>query len=126
MNYMEQVAKMLGVEIGHYFEICGRYGTYFLSYDGLYQIESGCEVEKMLSNLLSGECTIKHKPWKPKHDETYYCVGASGYIHLEKWYGDLLDTLYYKLGNCYKCKKQAEADRDKWLAFYKSDDVLEV
>ena len=32
----------------------------------------------------------------------------------------------YKLGNCYRTREEAEANRDKWVAFYASDDVLEV
>lgn len=33
---------------------------------------------------------------------------------------------YYKLGNCYRTKAEAEFNRDKWMAFYASDEVLEV
>ena len=126
MNYMEQVAKMLGVELGQYFEICGRYGTYFLSYDGFYQVEGGCKVEYMLSNLLSGECKIKHKPWKPNYGEIYYSVNSFGKVCEEQWYRDLLDRMFYKIGNCYKDISQAEVNRDKWISFYASDEVLEV
>ncbi len=126
MNCMEEVAKMLGVELGEYFEIyrCG--GLYFLSYSGLYHVQSGSESAKMLSNLLSGEYKIKRKHWKPKYGESYYCVNSTGYVCEEKWYGDVIDTLYYKLGNCYKCKHQAEASSERWVSFYRSDEVLEV
>ena len=126
MNYMEKVANMLGVEIGQYFEIGGLYGTYFLANSGLYHVESGYEVEKTLSDLLSGKCKIKHKPWKPKYGEHYYCVGSTGNAHREQWYGDVLDILYYKVGNCYKTYEEAKANLDKWTAFYASDEVFEV
>ena len=126
MSYMAEVAKMLGVELGQYFEIYRCSGHYFLSYSGLYHVESGFESEKMLSNLLSGEYKIKHTPWKPNYGEHYFRVNRTGAVCKEQWYGDSLDILYYKLGNCYKQSFLAEANRDKWIAFYQSNEVLEV
>ena len=126
MNYMIEITKMLGVEPGEFFEIYGCDGTYFMSSDGLYHVQSGFSCEKTLSNLLSGKNKIKRKPWKPEYDEIYYCVNSTGHVCEEKWYGDVIDTLYYKLGNCYQFKSHAEANSDKWISFYRSNDVLEV
>ena len=126
MNYMEKVAKMLGVELGEIFEIYRCDGCYCLTYSGLIDCQSGFDAATMLSKLLSCEYHIKHKPWKPKYDEYYYHVGASGYAYSKKWYNDIIDIPYYKIGNCYRTKEAAEANRDKWMSFYASDEVLEV
>ena len=39
---------------------------------------------------------------------------------------DFIDRMLYKLGNFYRTAEEAEANRDKWVAFYASDEVLEV
>ena len=126
MNYMEQVAKMLGVELGQYFEVYRCDGLYTFTYSGLYDVQSGFATEKVLNNLLSGEYKIKHKPWKPKYGDIYYAVGKTGHACSEQWYGDILDTLYYKVGNCYKTYEDAAANCEKWISFYASDEILEV
>lgn len=80
MNYMPEVAKMLGVEIGEEFEID--------SFSGFYKIteEDGCisETETFTINahlfgILSGQFEIKRKPWIPKYGERYWypCLCAA-------------------------------------------------
>ena len=124
MSYMAEVAKMLGVKMNEDFECYGRHEPYRITedkitYNGVWSADS-------LVMILNGELKIKRKPWKPQHGDTYYCVSSQGHVLKEKWYGDVIDTLYYKLGNCYKTREEAEPHRDRWSAFYKSDDVLEI
>ena len=133
-NHMEEVARILGVELGEEFEIImpntNCYARAFFAVDGLrftdYNV-SDCLTWKpyVLQHLLSGWYTIKRKPWKPSVDESYYHVSAE-YIERDVWCGDVIDTTFYKLGNCYKTQDEAEANRDKWIAFYSSDEVLEI
>lgn len=123
-NHMKEVAKMLGVEIGEEFEIKGGDGAYYLTYDGLYH--NGFKCEKTLNDLLVGVCTIKHKPWKPIINDTYYFVRSDGDVSSAQWISNVWDHSIYKLGNCYRTREEAEANRDKWIAFYASDEVLEV
>lgn len=60
MNYMADVAQMLGVEIGEKFKICEHNGnTYTLTEDGLYYYENGsnklirsCLFEKLITGPL--------------------------------------------------------------------------
>ena len=125
-NHMEEVAKILGIELGEDFEIKGCNGTYYLVADGLYQAQSGFKCEKTLHDLLVGVCTIKHKPWKPSTCNIYHYVGDDGMVHHIAWANILSDKLRYKLGNCYRTREEAESNRDKWIAFYASDEVLEV
>lgn len=127
MNYMAEVAKMLGVELGEYFEIYRCDGTYFLTHSGLYHNESGFESEKMLINLLSGEYHIKRKPWRPKREEVFWHINPIGDPILDKYDGTTSYLLnFYKIGNCYRTCEQAEANRDKWISFYASDESVEV
>lgn len=126
MNHMAEVAKLLGIEPGEFFEVHGCDGIYFLACDGLYNNNSGFAAGDVLIKLLSGECHIKRKPYKPNEYEIYWCIDAFGSILDHKWEKRWMDIMYYKLGNCYRTKEEAEANRDKWLAFYSSDEVLEV
>lgn len=128
MNYMSEVAKMLGVEIGQFFEINKNEGKFFLCYDGLYHVEGGFCCEELLARLLSGKYTIKRTPWRPEYGEDIWYVDADGvvarYVNFNSEDSDYMN--YYKLGNCYRTQAEAEANRDKWIAFYASDEVLEV
>ena len=125
-NYMAEVAKLLGVELGECFEVYKCDGVYFLENSGLYEIPSGFTAENVLIKLLSGEYHIKRKPWKPNDNEEFYVVISDGDVRHKYWDDCATCKNYYKLGNCYSTKEEAEASRDKWLAFYASDEVLEV
>ena len=125
-NYMADVAKVLGVELGECFHISCNPNNYFLCHDGMVCVESGHMVNGALNDLLVGKLTIKREPWKPKYDEHYYYVGNTGYVYSPKWFNDVLDISFYKIGNCYRTKEEAESNRDKWVSFYASDRVLEV
>ena len=76
--------------------------------------------------LLTGECRINTKPWKPNDNEEFYVVLSDGDVRRKYWDDCATCKNYYKLGNCYSTKEEAEANRDKWLAFYASDEILEV
>lgn len=134
MNHMAEVAKMLGIELGEEFCIkeqpdikCVIYNDNLYVYpvsDGIYTLPSP---EMTLGRLLNGSITLKRKPWKPKYGEEYFCVTAlEGTVFLNIWRDVWMDITYYKLGNCYRTREEAEANRDKWVAFYASDEVLEV
>lgn len=134
MNYMPEVAKMLGVELGEIFEIqIDENKTFqfrftesgFQCFNGKMWDEDTIAVA-CLNLLLVGKYTIKRKPWKPKEGESYYIVAINGSIGMEEWWAETIDMNYYKIGNCYRTREEAEANRDKWVAFYKSDEVLEV
>lgn len=135
MNYISEVAKMLGVEIGERFqivnhvtgELVSEYNYYFTNAD--IEIDAAgraCSGEYLINNLIYGNCSIKKKPWKPTFNEGYYYIDEDGYAICDPWAGSALDTILYKIGNCYKTKETAIKDKDKWLAFYASDVMLEV
>lgn len=124
MSYMPEIAKILGVELDEEFWLNQIPYTCRITENGF--TCSGTWSADVLMMLLNGDLTINRKPWKPKYGEKYYFVNSTGYVCEEKWYGDVIDRLYYKLGNCYQCKQQAEANSERWVAFYNSDEVLEV
>ena len=136
MNYMAEVAKLLGVELGEVFNI-----TIKDNHDiGIKLTNDGIEIvnyiivgtfkenveDIILSKLLKGEVIIKRKSCKPKDDEMFYVILSDGDVRHKYWDDCATCKNYYKLGNCYYTKEEAEANRDKWLSFYASDEVLEV
>ena len=135
MNHMAEVAKMLGVELGEEFEIkmpnSSCYTKAMFTDNGLNItdhniLDTITWKPYVLGYLLNGSYTIKHKPWMPQYEEPYYYVEEDTSIRCEQWYYDAIDLNFYKLGNCYRTREEAEANCDKWFEFYASDEVLEV
>jgi hypothetical protein len=132
---MSEVAKMLGVEIGERFKIdFDIYSSnnhnfdYYLSNEGIVLDKKcyACCSNYILCELLRGNYTINRKPWKPEVGECYHFIDESGIAVWDTWANRYEDILLYKLGNCYRTKEEAAANRDKWVAFYASDKVLEI
>ena len=112
-NHMEEVAKMLGVEINEEFyinEIIDK-GLFHFKWNGLYN-SHGSFCVKIFTNLLTGIYTVC-KLYKPKIQEPYFSVHQDGDIARIVWFGNTGDLCYYKLGNCYRTRDEAEANRDK-------------
>ena len=127
-NHMKEVADILGVELNEEFEIdgCSCSCIYILRETGLYEKDiMSYSCNATLNELLIGQCTIKRKPWKPIYDDIYWVT--DGYCVYDKcWECSTADWNAYKIGNCYKTQKEAEENKNKWLAFYSSNEVLEV
>ena len=137
MNHMSEVAKILGVELGEKFHVKFNSGfnsvhdesnEYYLCDAGVKLDKTGhaCISSDMLFGLLTGEISIKQKPWKPELDDIYYFVDEDGHVCTMKWTRSYVDLMLQKLGNCYQTKEDAKENREKWFAFYSNEDVLEV
>lgn len=132
-NHMKEVAKMLGVELNEEFEIeyeKGNTAIAKMTQHGLCIISTSMVFYGNINRatlywLLIGKCHIKHKPWKPNKDESYWFTNGRG-TNCYCWHGDISDWNAYKLGNCYRTQEEAQADCDKWLAFYDSDEQLTI
>ena len=72
------------------------------------------------------EYDITQIPFKPKFEEEYYSIGVDGSVEDGVWLSDFLDYSLYKLGNCYRTRSEALANRSKWGKFYDSDEVLSI
>lgn len=136
-NYMAEVAKLLGVEIGEEFEIeypspCSVKTTAVFYEAGFKILHTDAYIlhpywqESELHGLLKGTLAIKRKPWKPKINDAYWFICVDKSAGRREFEGCLLDIYNYKLGNCYRTEKEAISNRDKWVSFYVSDEVLEV
>ena len=128
-SYMFEVAEMLGVRVGERFEIDTKEGKFVFDNKGLYSMHKQMHSPYILFQLLTGELVIKPQPaqpWKPDLDKRYYVIEETGMVSEEVWWNECIDIMFYKLGNCYRTIEEAEAHRDKWLAFYASDEILEV
>lgn len=125
-SYMFEVAETLGVRVGERFEIDTLEGVFTLYGEGLYSMATQSMRPDVLFDLLTGKLGIKRKPWKPKANERYYVIQETGLVSEEEWWDECIDIMFYRLGNCYRTIEEAEAHRDKWIAFYASDEILEV
>ena len=126
-NKMEQVAKLLGVEIGGQFMIKGRQGAiYELQKDGIYIIDCqgrGVNSAQTLLDLLRGETEVVNLLWRPKFGESYWYISTNGLECRAEWKNVGIDQLFLKLGNVFKDKREARENADAFLAFLESADI---
>ena len=127
-NYMAEVAKILEVELDEEFEVRGY--TYKLTNNGLvctmFPQKDEEDYEHMLRVILTGEYPIKRKPWKPRVGEQFYFIDMDGKSCCLTCGYNNHSLILYKIGNYYRTREAAEADAEKWVQFYASDEVLEV
>lgn len=134
-NYMEEVAEMLGVQLNEEFEIVmpnpNCHAVVKLTRDGIKVIEHNiyCTITwlpHILESILTGIYTIKRKPWKPNYGDEYYSIGINGELEPGTWLDDFLDIAMYRLGNCYRTEEEAMKDKQKWIAFCDSDEIINI
>lgn len=138
---MKEIANMLGVELYENFYIKCNLGltdknnneTRTQDRDWFCFDEYGLKctsvtpyINSYLVGLLNGDYSIERKPWKPTYHEKYYSIGPGGVLEPGDWLNDFIDQAMYKLGNCYRTVEEASANRDKWIKFYSSDDLIEL
>lgn len=122
-NYMADVAKVLGVEIGEWFKIsknakiCEEL-TYKFTPRGLYVEFIDNEGTgyfdavdgKYWAGILNGEFEIVKLPWKPKNGDKYYYPGIfKKDICATCFNGCTVDYALLSLGMCYRTYEEAEA-----------------
>ena len=135
MNYMNQIAQMLGVELEEEFYLESiEYGCYFLddrskkatfklSLSGMmtnYHNDEWKSADECLVSLLEGAYTIVKKPWKPKKDEKHYYVSLLKEIVQTYFYENQNDVMRYQLGNCFRTKEEItpEVLEETWKRCY--------
>lgn len=123
-NYMADVAKMLGVELGEEFKIEGHEPSlYKLSEEGM-MLKGVCGWERVrmdLEMVLNGQHKIKKLPWKPKRGGTYCYVYWQRNLATNKWEIGVAMANYYDsyqqhnfcvdTGNCFRTSEEAEAQK---------------
>lgn len=112
-NYMPEVARMLGVEIGEEFDIFNNemeelvHGPYKIIDNAIVDYV-GCKTKNLLYGLLTGEYTLQKRPWRPKDEEEYWAVltnGDVGWRYFRKGNANSLAFLY--MGNCFPTEEAA-------------------
>ncbi len=136
-NKMEQVAEMLGVELGEEFQIKEvatgevRTGEYRLTENGLeYRFPDGWYISTItdaIGKIFTGELAIVKKPWKPNMGDGYYMPAISGDFAYEHyiWDDDPMDLLAYDRGLVFKTKNEAKEMTEKILDFVKEERGIE-
>ena len=123
MNYMKQIAHMLGVEPGEYFKISGMDGEFWLDDNGLHmQDDKGdYDLNALLVALLAGRSKVEQLPWKPKIGDIYYYNNRFGELHRDiAEDNNLLDLMIVKLGKAYRTEEKAKAHAEEDAAFWES------
>lgn len=139
MNYMEQVAKMLGVELeeefylknttnGYYCASGKNKTTFKLSESGVkYKFIRNtnnyewCRLDAILAEVLTGSLEIVKKPWKPKENEEYYWVDLKRRVVKGNFNCDYTwNVMRYQLGNCFRTKEEItpEVLEETWEKCY--------
>ena len=109
---MENVAKMLGVELEEEFKIDSSDTIYRFFKNGLcFQCDGAwLPAEYQFFDLIKGDSKIVKLPWQPKHNETYYrpwrnFTGAtSGY-----WNNAVVDFAFKEAGMIFRTAEECEA-----------------
>lgn len=115
-NYMPEVAKMLGVEIGEEFDVLDEDGE--IRDCGPYKFTNETIVNCLgheanswpLLCLLEGKYTIKKRPWRPTEGEPHWLVLPNGSVGLGVFYKNNARSLsLLNMGNCFQTEEAAEA-----------------
>lgn len=115
-NFMPEIAKMLGVEVGEEFTIENkdRKETVVLAADGFHVIRPNNVLSPdhgfLLSKVLQGLYEVKKKPWEPKNCDDYYVLNVTtGRIERYSWGANTFDLAVKSLGIIHRTKEEAEA-----------------
>lgn len=116
-NYMPEVARMLGVEIGEPFDVFDEDGE--IKGCGPYRFTDetivNCDDEGapiwLLHYLLCGKNTLQKRPWRPKEGEGYYYIRSTdGFLSMSTFLSvDSTNLSLLNMGNCFPSKDAAEA-----------------
>ena len=117
MNYMRQVAEILGVEMGEKFKIDGFDGDFYFSNDGINDEEIDDIIHSgLLEKLLDGTSKIIKKPWKPKFGEIYHFVTTGGAIAQMACTECTFDCALALMGNRFRTEAEAKPHVDEMVA----------
>ena len=139
MNYMNQIAQMLGVELeeefylksttnGYYCTSGKNKTTFKLSESGVkYKFIRNtnnyewCSLDAILAEVLTGSLEIVKKPWKPEDKEIMYYIGLNRSIN-QTWFNAKggFTLLTYSLGNCFRTEEEItpEVLEETWKRCY--------
>ena len=122
MNYMKQVAEMLGVEMGERFDLKNAHNytikDCYLDNDGLHNNRS-ILIECDFADILNGNAEIIKKPFRPKCDEVYWYIDRDGDAVRTSNDDKVFDYMAIYMGNCFRTEAEAEAHKDEIMAKFR-------
>ncbi len=110
-NYMPEIAKMLGVEVGEIFKMTDYNSLYRFTERGLeFKGTAGWCLSERIEWLLTGRNEILKLPWQPKEGDNYYHP-ASNFkdIYYAGWGNTIFDIALKEAGMIFKTKEECEA-----------------
>lgn len=111
-NYMQDVARMLGVELEEEFMIFRVSGTYKFTTEGV-EVKSNkgwFVLNLFLIDLLTGKHRIVKIPWQPKEGDRYYFPATDfQYSCPDAWDNHPIDFALKEAGMAFKTKEECEA-----------------
>lgn len=110
-NYMQDVAKMLGVELEEEFKIENSSLLYKFTEQGLFfkDNEGWNYAYDILDDLLKGDAEIEKLPWQPRKGDKYYRPSAYfKCVDVILWEGYSLDFALKEAGMTFKTKKSVK------------------
>ncbi len=117
MNRMQEVAQMLGVELGEEFKIKGLDDCIFtFNKNELLCSRFDINTDNTIIKLIKGELEIIKKPFRPKFEEKFYFVNYNGEfwkITETFWDNSLEDLEDLHIGNCFKTMQEVEQNKQK-------------
>ena len=110
MNHMEEVAKMLGVELGEKFEIEGCVcNPHKLTRDGLFDYAT-MMCPRELTDLLANKARIIKKPWVPKDGDVVWIVSIDNGEYPRVFHTSYRSNIaMFALGWYFRTREEAEA-----------------
>lgn len=120
-NYMADVARMLGVELGEQFRLrrivnqkCLE-DTYVFNENGFWGKTKGCKrcynvQSTVWQFLLTGDYELVKLPWQPKKGDEYFKPGWNfANAVIEIWENTAFDFALKEAGMIFKTKEECEA-----------------
>ena len=116
MSYIEETAKMLGVELNEYFDVFdaqdNKIGSYCFD-------EIGFPDSSVLLNILNGTYIMAKKLFRPKNGETYFFLSPDSNFNFavnKRTWGDYtIDYIYYYAGNVFRSVDEAKKMKDDFM-----------
>ena len=110
-NFMPEIAKMLGVEVGEIFKMTDYNSLYRFTERGLeFKGTAGWCLSERIEWLLTGRNEILKLPWQPKEGDRYYFPATDfQYSCPETWDNHPIDFALKEAGMAFKTKEECEA-----------------
>lgn len=111
-NYMADVARMLGVELGKEFKINDSNLIYKFFENGLYFrcIEGWLRADNTLIDLIKGDSKIVKLPWQPGLCDAYYYPNHTfRSVEGNLWDNSAIDFALKEAGMIFRTKEECEA-----------------